>query len=202
MNEKPPCARVLALLASLLLVGACCPPKRVDYSTPEATLRTWQAQLCHDDPIEEYGCLTAGLKLQMGGWETYYAARRKLLEEQPFFAWLLKTFDLPGRAVETLVLEDAGVARMTFEVEGQEYDIAFERETWAIFDTQDDPSPTARLERPIADVVYQRGGQQVLRVDEPLLSSEQIRRLRAIRVLTRWKIGSISGLLTPAEVTP
>ena len=204
MTQKQPTARVLSLLAGLLLAGACCPPKLVNYDTPEDTLRTWQAQLCHDDAIEEYGCLSSDLKLQMAGWETYYAARRKLLEEQPFLAWLLKKFDLPDRAVETRIDEVDGMqtATMVFEVDEQPFEITFKRETWVVFDTRDDPPPTGRLDRSIADVVYQRGQSQALLVERPLLTDEQRRRLRAIHVDARWKIDFISGLLSPAEVTP
>lgn len=183
-------------------MGACCPPKRVDYDTPEGTLRTWQAQLCHDDPVEEYGCLSSDLKQQMAGYQTYSAARRLLLEQEPLLAWLVQRVDLIERAESFDVDDDAGTASMTFVEDGERYEVHFVRETWVVYDTGDDPQPTARLPRSMAEVVYQQGQRQVMNVDRPLLDPDQIRRLRGFQVETRWKIDFLSGLQPPTSVMP
>lgn len=187
---------VLALAA----VG-CCPPKLQSYASPDDVLRSWQSQLCADDVVAEYECLSDGLKRDMGsGYEVYVVARRTLLEQQPFLAAALKYFDLPDRAVERLVDEQAGVARLTFEYDEQRFSIDFVRETWAVAEMADGPSLAAPLEHPLRELFNSNGDRQWINVIDPLPRLHEDDAQAAMTSFTldeRWKIHFISGLATP-----
>src|SRR5262249_27872228 len=114
--------RPLALLASLLglLLASCgCPPLIESYSSPQATLATWQPHLCRDDPQGEYGCFAASFKRSMGGFENYNAARSALLDRRPVAAWLLKRADLADYVTDSTCSADGRQAALTLQARGE-----------------------------------------------------------------------------------
>ena len=130
----------------LCLAVACCPPLRVSYATPEETLATWQAQLCRDHPEGEYRCLSRSLQQMMGGFETYFAARQRLLDDDPVVGFLVQRVDLPGRAVESTGSPDGLRHVMVFDESAtalQEIDF-FPWEGIAVDDVPDSPKEAAR----------------------------------------------------------
>jgi hypothetical protein len=194
----------LGLLLPLLFAAGCfCPPKVERYGTPAETLATWQAQLCHDDLPGEYRCLSAGLQARMGGFETYYAARRKLLEEDPLAGWFLRHSDLAARASATDQSDDGLAALMSFEERGRPFRIGFVLETRAFFELTDGRRLSALQAGPIPAILRQQGTRQWLTlVTPPGLEPEDHLLIRTLRVEPQWKIDAIDGLTPDLREAP
>jgi len=196
-------SQAIAKLLGLALLGACtCPPLPRSYESPEETLVSWQSHLCRDDPAGEYACLSADLKRSMAGFETYHAARARLLEEEPLFAWLLERVDLPERATE-FELGDGGLsAAMTFDQGGATYVIRFVVEAWATLELADGELLVGRLDRPVAALLGARSGREWIDPPRPRLDPEVLPAVRAVHIESRWKIDAIDGLSPALQVTP
>ncbi len=189
------------MLRAVLLVGlvaACCPPLKTSYATPAETLGTWQAHLCHDDVEGEYRCLSRGLQGTIGGFETYFAARRKLLDDEPFVAFLVQRVDLPGRAIEDARSPDGLRHRMVFEESGQRFAVEFVVETLVTFRLDDGTEVPGRLDRELAYYLGRDRRQQWLTIPRPLLDEGQERSVRALHVEEHWRIDAIEGLTPQA----
>jgi len=189
--------RVHHVLRAVLLVGlaaACCPPLKTSYVTPAETLGTWQSHLCEGDVQGEYRCLSRGLQGAMGGFETYFAARQKLLDDDPVTAFLVKRVDLPARAVEDAASADGLRHRMVFEESGQRFAIEFVVETLVTFRLADGTELPGRLDREMAYFLGRDRRQQWLTIPRPLLDDDEARAVRALLVEQQWKIDAIEGL--------
>jgi hypothetical protein len=182
------------------LAAACCPALRSSYTTPAETLSTWQAHLCHDDPEGEYYCLARDLQAAMGGFETYFAARQKLLDDDPVAAFLLQRVDLPARAVESRDAPDGLSHRMVFEESGQRFAIDFTVETLVSFHLVDGTIVAAVLERELPYYLGRDRRQQWLTLPRPLLDEDQAAAVRELHLEQHWKISSIDGLDPHAQV--
>ena len=201
MSTPSPLRRLAALLL-LPLAACCCPELRTDFSTPEATLRTWQANLCHDVPEGEYSCLSGTLQADMYGFPTYYAARQELLEQEPVVAFLVKRVDLPGRAVERLTSDDGTATRLVFEQDGQRFAIDFVLETAVRLVFLDGSEKPARLDGPLWYHVNSLSGRQWIDLRRPRLTDEEREQLASVQLSQQWKIDAIQGLMTAARPPP
>lgn len=191
-------ATLLAILIAQL-AASCCPPLRESYASPEDTLLSWQSHLCHDDAQGEYRALSGGLQRQMFGFETYIAARRKMLDEEPLIAFLLKRVDLPGRVVERSVSEDGAAVDLVFEESGQRFSIRFVVETQVIATTESGEQVPGRLDGPLPFYFGQDRRRQWVNLPAPRLNDEEREGLRSLLLEQRWKIDNIQGLTALPE---
>jgi hypothetical protein len=193
--------RRLALSALLFsLVAACCPPLQTSYSTPEETLRTWQSQLCHDQPEGEYRCLSRSLQQAMGGFETYFPARQQLLNDNPIVGLLVQHADLPGRVVESAGNSEGDWYRLVFEESDQRFAIEFITETLVTFHLRDGNDILGLLEKPLEGYLGRDETRQWLMIPKPRLTPEQQAAVRSLTFEEQWKISSIDGLESLPEV--
>jgi hypothetical protein len=174
---------------------------RVSYATPEETLSTWQAQLCRDQPEGEYRCLSRSLQQMMGGFETYFAARQRLLNDDPIVGFLIQRVDLPGRAVESAGSPDGIRHVMVFEESGQRFSIEFTVESLVTFRLADGTELPGRLDREIDYWLDNERNQQWVIIPKPYLTPEQQADVRSLTLEQQWKISSIQGLTALPEVT-
>lgn len=188
-----------ALRVTLLLLAGCgCPPLREAYDSPAATLATWQAHLCHDDQVGEYRCLSSRLQQQMGGFETYFAARRQLLEEQPLLAWALARADLAERAIGQAFSPDGLTAELFFQLDDGRLVIGFRRETRAFYTLDDGSQVTALQAAPVSELLRQQGARQWLNLEPPRrFTPEDAQAVLSLQVGPQWKIDAIEGLVGP-----
>jgi hypothetical protein len=186
--------RLLAWTLWVGLAGACCPPLDVSYASPEATLRTWQAALCHDEPVGEYRCLSQGLQAGMGGFETYFAARQKLLRDDPLASFLLKHFELAERAEERHVTADGQHVTLIFEHSGQRFVLEFDQETAVDVVLDDGRRLAGRMNQPPSAYIGSQGALQWIHFSSPLLTPEERTALWELSFEREWKIASIQGL--------
>lgn len=184
----------------LCLAVACCPPLKTSYATPEDTLETWQAQLCHDKPEGEYRCLSRSLQQLMGGFETYFAARQRLLDDDPVIGYLIQRVDLPGRVVESTGSPDGRWHRLVFEESGQRFSIEFVVESLVTFQMKDGTELFGLLPREIDYYLDSERNQQWVMIPKPFLTTEQQAAVRTLSLEQQWKIASIDGLTALPEV--
>jgi hypothetical protein len=193
-SHRVPFQRWVPCALLFCLVGACCPPLKTSYESPELTLETWQAQLCHDQPKGEYRCLSKSLQQLLGGFETYFAARQRLLNDDPVVGFFIQRVDLPGRAVESETSPDGRFHRFVFEESGQRFGIECVVETLVTFHLEDGTDLQHMLPREIDYYLDSQRKQQWVNIPKPLLSAGQQAAVRSITLEQQWKIASIDGL--------
>lgn len=202
--SRPAGPRIALVLALLLLGGCACPPLEVSYRSPEATLATWQAQLCREDLRGEFRCLSEGLQDAMGGWSTYVAVRRRLVEENELLVWLLSRADLD----QALVPEDSWTegrrARRVLARGDQRWTVGLVREPAVTVTLADGRQLFGFPRGPdgaplLLDLsLMQFGDRQVLELPRPVLTETERAAVRSVLVEDRWKIDHLEGLaLTP-----
>jgi len=184
------------VLGCLLLAGACCPPLRSDFSSPETTLATWQTHLCHDEPEGEYRCLSQGMQQAIYGFSGYFPAREQLLRDDPFVAYLLRHMDLPARVVERLQPDDQHMV-LVFEHDGRRLSIGFVVETEVCARLADGQEVFGRITGPLSGALVLQGGGQWVVLGSPTLSAAQAATLAGLRLEQQWKIDAIDGLESP-----
>ena len=117
----------------LLFAGACCttPPAPPDFSTPEATLRTFQQAFDRDDVAAEYECFSLPFKERNGsfGLDDYYEFRRRFVSEHPVAAFLFSKNDLTNNITARSPLEGRELAWLEIEAGGRKVTIDFMLET-------------------------------------------------------------------------
>jgi len=196
-------ARCTSLLL-LLLLGACgCPPLAPSYTTPLATLETFQAQLCREDQEGEYSCLSESFKRGIGGFENYYAARELMLERTPLGASsVFKRIDLANNVTAQTLSPDGLAAELVMEfLVGDPVSIYFERETLATLAFEDGSLTGGIQDAPMSELVGSEAGRNWVLFDAPLLTSERLRGLTNVTLSSRWHISGLTGFVPGASVT-
>lgn len=198
---------LLATLALSLVSGCACPPQSESYETPLATLQSWQSQLCHDDVQGEWRCLSAELQRAMGGFQTYVAARRKLIEDDGAATWLLGRADLADYVVSDLTDPDTRSAALALDARGQLFEVAFVQETSARINLDDGRFLFAILDGPLSElvglqVIDGRVTRQWIDLAQPRIDPTDLEHIRSVQLEHRWKINTIAGLQPQAGITP
>jgi len=127
--------RPAALLAAILAVclTSCRTPTPVpDFSTPVATLKTFQDAFRAEVPELEYECFSDDFKEKQGrlDLDTYALMRAQAIRENPLAATLLSLKDLAGSVTDLTIDPSRRVATMTLSILGEEINIFFFRETF------------------------------------------------------------------------
>lgn len=188
------------LLLALLLPTACLCPRPVEcWDTPQATLELWQARLCHDAVEGEYACFARSAQQAMGGFENYYTARAKVLDERPAAAWLFRHADLEDHIVSASFDPDGRHAALVLESGDERIQVSFERETWITASWDDGRVESARHPAPPGTLVVQDGGRQWLLLERP--GQLDAPGLREVRVSARWLIADLAGIATSGRAT-
>jgi len=185
---------MLALLLAIAIPACGCPPLIERWDTPEATLAQWQARLCRDDVVGEYGCFAATFQRSFGGFDAYFTARAELLEQRPTAAFVLQHADLTDASAPTEYATDGHHARIVLDARGESIAIDFECEAWVTVTYADGTSRTVRQRGPPAALVGALNGQQWLSFDRPVLDEQRLADVRAVRVDPRWLIANLAGL--------
>lgn len=198
---------LLATLALSLVSGCACPPRSNSYETPLATLQSWQSQLCHDDAQAEWRCLSSELQRAMGGFQTYVAARRQLIEEDGAATWLLGRADLAEYVVSDSTDPATRRAALSLDARGQLFEVAFVQETSARIDMDDGRFLFAILDGQLSElvqlqVVNGRVKRQWIDLLQPLIDPADLEHIRSVQLEHRWKINTIAGLQPQAGITP
>ena len=189
--------RWLGLLLLLLLPAACACPTPVErWDTPQATLALWQARLCRDDPEGEYACLSRDFQKSFGGYQSYFAARTTLLEQNATAAWLFGHADLLDHVADISFDADGQHAAIVLTSGDNSLVVGFEREAWVSATWDDGHTVPARQRAPLDALVVQSAKGQWLRIDRPELTDPS--HLSEVRFTNRWLISDLAGLATPA----
>ena len=185
------------LVLLLLLPAACaCPTPIERWDTPQATLALWQARLCHDDPEGEYACLSRGFQKSFGGYQSYFAARTALLQQNATAAWLFGHADLLDHVADISFDPDGQHAAIVLASGDNSLVVGFEREAWVSATWDDGHVETNRQRAPLDSLVVTSPKGQWLRVDRPELTDPH--HLSELRFTGRWLISDLAGLATPA----
>lgn len=191
------------LLGLLLLLPAClCTTPVESYDSPLATLELWQARLCHDDVEGEYACLALGFQRRLGGYENYYTARARLLDERPVVSWFFLRADL-GEWIESDSMDpDGRYATLVLDAGDGPLVVSFERETWITACFGDGRVETARHAGPPGTLLVrdEASGRQWLAIERPDLAAAT--GLREVRVSARWLISDLAGMAEAGRTAP
>jgi hypothetical protein len=116
---------------TLALAGCCSPDPTADFSTPVATLQTFQSAFRAGMPGLEYECFSLDYKMSQGGFDLdiYTAMRNEAIDENPLAASLLSLKDLAGSVTDLAIEPSRRFAAMTLSILGKEFRILFFRET-------------------------------------------------------------------------
>jgi hypothetical protein len=195
--------RFTALLPALaclaLALPACgCPPLVPRWDTPEATLANWQANFCRDDVKGEYGCLAASFQDAIAGFPSYFAARARLLEEQPATAWVLAHADLDERVAPAIYEPDGQTAHLALEARGERVEIGFECEAWITVTYADGTTQLGRQRATPAALVGGDASRQWMSFERPPFDPARLADIRSVHVDARWLIADLAGLAGPA----
>jgi len=188
---------VAALVLALMPLGACaCPPVVERYDGPEATLATWQSQLCHDDVAGEYRCLSTDLKRRLGNFSAYWTARDLMLDDQPLLRSALRAIDLVDHIEQRRQDDVSGYAELTLDVYGETTLIGFRRETLLLVELERGPPLVARSDESLAGLYQAVGGRRWIELSGTRLelTPEQLAGARSILLEHRWTIDAIEGL--------
>ncbi len=198
---------LLATLALSSVSGCACPPRSSSYDTPLATLESWQSHLCHDDAQGEWRCLSAELQRAMGGFQTYVAARRQMIENDGAATWLLSRADLADYVVSGSTDPATRRAALALDARGQLFEVDFVQETSARIDLDDGRFLFAILDGPLSElvqlqVVNGRVSRQWIDLLQPIIDPRDLENIRSVQLEHRWKINTIAGLRPQAGNTP
>lgn len=189
------------------LGGCACPPLSDSYAAPLATLESWQSHLCRDDAQGEWRCLSADLQRSMGGFQTYLAARRQLLEGDATVSWLLGRARLGDYVVKNSIDRAARRAELALDAHGQLFEVEFVQETAARINLVDGRFLFAILDGPLPEligrtVVAGRVVRQWIELARPAIDAEDLAGIESMQLEHRWKINAITGLQPQAENIP
>ena len=123
----------MALCLSLITASCCSTPLGPpDYSTPKATLMTFQEAFRNDAAYREYECFSLVLKKRLGSldYKSYYDSRYQFIDDHPMMAFLFSLNDLDDNIMETEYRADGKEAWLTLSVGGEIIVIAFIEETF------------------------------------------------------------------------
>ncbi len=200
MQWLPRTAPLLLLLA-LLAAGslACgCPPKLVDYTSPEATLRTWQAHLCHDLPEDEYACFSADFARSFGGYGNYLAFRDHLIADQPVLSYIVERKDLSDNIVGFGIEPDGIHGWAILQALSERLRLDFVREVWVTITFRDGRKPVRSRQRvPFSGMLNLSGTRQWLLIDRPDLDPDDIDLIESISFDSRWLIDRFGAEVSP-----
>jgi hypothetical protein len=196
---------LLACAALALLSGCACPPRTSSYAEPLATLQSWQSHLCFDDVQGEWRCLSTDYQRSMGGFQTYVAVRRQLLDEGAAFSWFLGRADLGDYVVQSVADPVARRAMLTLAAHGEIFEVEFLQETTARLDLDDGSFLFAILDKPLDSLIGQtikngRVIRQWIDLTRPTIAPEDLSRISSVQLEHRWKINAITGLQPPPEI--
>ena len=199
---------LLATVTMALVSGCTCPQRSSSYATPMATLQSWQSHLCHDDVEGEWRCLSAGLQRSMGGFQTYVAARRQLIEDEGTATWLLSRADLGDYVVGQSIDRSSRRAELSLDARGQSLDVSFVQETSARIEFDDGRFLFALLDGPLGGTVIRqsvvdgRAIRQWVELARPRIEPKDLEHIQAVHLEHRWKIDNIPGLQPQAGTIP
>ncbi len=128
-------ARIAFSFLALFSLSSCCTlPPEPDFSTPAATLCTFQKAFRADAPEIEYACFSLDFKETMGSLDLdrYEIMRDRVLEDNPLLSTLFKVKDIDSFINKTEFRnEPSGIkkALMTISLLGREITLLFICET-------------------------------------------------------------------------
>lgn len=189
--------RCPALLLALL-AGACCTPSPgpPDFSTPEATLRTFQQAFHREDVSAEYECFSLPFKANNGnfGLDDYYEFRRRFVEEHPVAAFLFSRNDLSNNITARSPLQGRELAWLKLEVAGEEVTIDFILETVYRLEYGAGARPEEDFLADPEEAVRARDGRLEITLPLSPRTCEHLPELRRVLVEKRWKFLDFSFL--------
>lgn len=192
--------RILIPAVLAMLCGACKAPPLgpADYSTPSATLLTFQNAFQNDRADREYECFSQEFKKNHSSLSlsSYYETRQMLLEDQPVAAYIFSLNDLSDNIIEEIISPKGDRATLVLSVYGEEVFIEFIRETLFQIEFDEARAVGDFLPKPLHDLI--RFNEEEHEFYLTLFLSPRIRdNLRSIRkimVEKNWKFLRFSFL--------
>lgn len=207
LNATHPLPCPAAWFFALLLLPACCTtPPVPDFSTPEATLTTFQDAFNADMPKLEYECFALEFKKRRGNFdlEQYTIARDRALDDNPLISAFMSLKDLAD-SIESLDFDsDGGTAVMTLSILGEEFRIRFRRETVFRIEFKSTGRFKEDLMPPLEKTIQvfaQKDAFGILFQDVPRSWIKMLPDMRKLTVEELWKFADIEFLEgdTPPE---
>jgi hypothetical protein len=195
-----------ALLATCLAVTlpACKAPAPIpDFTTPIATLETFQSAFKADLPVLEYECFSLDFKEKQGGLDLdiYASMRNQAIDENPLAAALLSMKDLTKSVTEVAVDETRRMATMTLSILGEELLVIFVRETYYRLEYDENIRTVEDLMPPLFAGSI-RTGPDTFELTFRNVPKKWLRNLPYIRRIVaeeRWKFGEFFLLKEPGR---
>jgi hypothetical protein len=203
---QPPCPAAWCL--ALILLPACCTtPPVPDFSTPEATLTTFQDAFNADMPKLEYECFALEFKKNRGNFdlEQYIIARDRALDDNPLISAFMSLKDLADSIDSLDMGSDGRTALMTLSVLGEEFRIRFRCETVFAIEVKSDKRRRTDLMPPFDESVQVSPRKDAFGIVFEGVQRSWIRKLPDLRKLTveeQWKFADIDFLEGGAPPEP
>jgi len=198
---------VLLLFSALAALSGCCstPPPQPDFSTPLATLETFQDAFRADAGQLEYECFAHSFKESMGGFDldSYAVMRDEAIDANPLVKTFLALKDLAGSVKSVQVDPNNRQAIMNLNVLGTEFDILFLRETIYHLEFDNDSRVREDFMPPLRSTVAANQGALLLIV--PDVNPRWLKKVEALRKLSveeRWKFGDFDFIQRPNATAP
>ncbi len=195
--------KFLPLPLLLAFLSACCatPLPEADFSSPEATLGTFQGAFNSDEAGADelgYACFAKEFKEQNGHFdlEMYSMVRRQALEANPFLSLLISLKDLQSciENVDFGFEGDRDLALMSLSISSYEVDLKFRRETVCQLEYRSTTDKEKHI-APIEEAIQVEEDAFSIRVDGIYKSwIANLPSLRRIVIEERWKFAGIEIL--------
>ncbi len=193
--------RTLVVVLAALAMSACCTePVVPDFTTPMATLSTFQGAYRNDLPELEYECFGLDLKSRIGSLDLdrYILWRDEALQENPYLNVVLNFKDLVDNVSEPEYGPHGRTAKLFLNLLSKEIQLYFIRETFFRLEFEEGLRPVECRTAPLHPGLIEVSG-RTIRLEVADLPPRWIRQLPKSRKLVVEECWKFDGFLFPGE---